>query len=85
MKSLTDGAKETSVYHVEEDVDVDRVEYPPMAEPQKLGYFSTAALIVSKVIGTGIFAKPSIVLENSGGKGVSLALWFGCGLMSLAG
>jgi len=82
---LADGGKESSLHHVEENVDANRVEYPPMAESKKLGYFSTVALTISKVIGTGIFAKPSIVLENSGGKGVSLALWFGCGLMSLAG
>jgi hypothetical protein len=63
----------------------DRVVYPPMAEQQKLGYFSTAALIISKVIGTGIFVKPSVVLANAGGKGVSLGLWLACGLMSLAG
>jgi hypothetical protein len=61
------------------------VVYAPMAEQKKLGYFSTACLIISKVIGTGVFAKPSVVLENSGGKAVSLGLWFVCGLMSLAG
>jgi len=64
---------------------LERVVYAPMAEQQKLGYFSTAALIVSKCIGTGVFAKPSIVLANAGGKGVALGLWFACGLMSLAG
>ncbi|KAF8253384.1 amino acid transporter [Wilcoxina mikolae CBS 423.85] len=56
-----------------------------MAEQKKLGYFSTAALIISKVIGTGIFAKPSVVYANCGGKGVSLGIWVACGLMSLAG
>ena len=45
----------------------DRVEYPPIPEEKKLGYFSTAALIVSKMIGTGVFAKPAVVLANSGG------------------
>lgn len=65
--------------------DDDRVQYPPMPEDKKLGYFSTAALIVSKMIGTGVFAKPSVVLENCGGKGVALFLWVACGLMSLAG
>ncbi|KAA8903666.1 amino acid permease-domain-containing protein [Sphaerosporella brunnea] len=64
---------------------LDRVVYAPMAEQKKLGYFSTACLIISKVIGTGVFAKPSVVLQNSGGKAVSLGLWFACGLMSLAG
>jgi len=69
----------------DEDVGDDRVEYAPMPEQKKLGYFSTAALIVSKMIGTGVFAKPSVVLENCGGRGVALFLWVACGLMSLAG
>jgi hypothetical protein len=69
----------------DEDVGDDRVEYVPMPEQKKLGYFSTAALIVSKMIGTGVFAKPSVVLENCGGRGVALFLWVACGLMSLAG
>ncbi|KAI5781499.1 amino acid permease-domain-containing protein [Geopyxis carbonaria] len=67
------------------DVGNDRVEYAPMPEKKKLGYFSTAALIVSKMIGTGVFAKPQVVLANSGGKGVSLFLWVACGIMSLMG
>jgi hypothetical protein len=69
----------------DEDVGDDRVEYVPMPEQKKLGYFSTAALIISKMIGTGVFAKPSVVLENCGGRGVALFLWVACGLMSLAG
>ncbi|KAI5802656.1 amino acid permease-domain-containing protein, partial [Pyronema domesticum] len=62
-----------------------RVVYKPMAEQKKLGYFSTAALIISKVIGTGIFAKPSYVFQNCGGKGISLGIWLACGAMSLMG
>lgn len=69
----------------DEDLGDDRVEYVPMPEEKKLGYFSTAALIVSKMIGTGVFAKPSVVLVNCGGKGVALFLWVACGLMSMAG
>ena len=69
----------------DEDVGDDRVEYVPIPEEKKLGYFSTAALIVSKMIGTGIFAKPSVVFAHSGGKGVALFLWVACGLMSMAG
>lgn len=65
--------------------DDDRVEYPPIPEDEKLGYYSTMALIVSKVIGTGIFVKPSSVLENSGSKGVALLLWAAGGFMSVCG
>ncbi|TGZ77031.1 amino acid transporter [Ascodesmis nigricans] len=66
-------------------MDRDRVEYKPIPEKRKLGYFSTASLIISKMIGTGVFAKPSVVLANSGGRGISLFLWVACGIMSLMG
>lgn len=62
-----------------------RVEYPPMPEEKKLGIFSTASLIISKMIGTGVFAKPAYVLLNSGGKSIALALWLGGGVMTLCG
>lgn len=65
--------------------DDDRVEYPPMAEEKKLGAFSTAALIISKMIGTGVFAKPAVVLLNCGGKSVALGLWLAGGAMTLCG
>lgn len=65
--------------------DDDRVEYPPMPEEKKLGAFSTAALIVSKMIGTGVFAKPAIVLLNSGGKTIALCMWLAGGAMTLCG
>lgn len=66
-------------------VDDDRVEYPPMSEEKRLGAFSTAALIVSKMIGTGVFAKPAVVLLNSGGKSVALGMWLVGGAMTLCG
>lgn len=65
--------------------DEDRVEYPPMPEKKKLGYFSTSSLIVSKMIGTGIFMKPATVFLDCGGKSVALGLWVGGGLMTLCG
>lgn len=65
--------------------DDDRVEYPPMPEEKKLGAFSTAALIISKMIGTGVFAKPAIVLLNSGGKTIALSMWLAGGAMTLCG
>lgn len=56
-----------------------------MAEEKKLGAFSTAALIISKMIGTGVFAKPAVVLLNCGGKSVALGLWLAGGAMTLCG
>lgn len=42
---------------------------------QKLGLFSTALLIFNRVIGTGIFATPAMILRASGSVGLSLVLW----------
>lgn len=65
--------------------DDDRVEYPPMPEDQKLGYISTGSLIISNMVGTGVFAKAPYILENCGGKGVSLLLWVAGGGMTFVG
>ncbi|CAZ86234.1 unnamed protein product [Tuber melanosporum] len=63
----------------------DAVFYAPIPEKQKLGYLSTAALIINKMIGTGIFSKPSSILRNTGSKGGALFLWVTGGVMTLTG
>jgi len=63
----------------------DAVYYAPIPEKQKLGYISTAALIINKMIGTGIFSKPSAILELTGSKGGALFLWATGGVMTLTG
>lgn len=65
--------------------DDERVEYPPMPEDQKLGYISTGSLIISNMVGTGVFAKAPYILENCGSKGVSLLLWVVGGAMTFCG
>jgi hypothetical protein len=50
-----------------------------------LGYLSTAALIINKMIGTGIFSKPSQILRLTGSKGGALFLWVTGGVMTLTG
>lgn len=63
----------------------DRVHYKPIPEKRMLGYFSTAALIINRMIGTGIFSKPSDILNSTGSKGGSIILWVTGGFMTLSG
>ncbi|OBZ78204.1 High-affinity methionine permease [Grifola frondosa] len=44
-------------------------------EKRQLGLTSTAFLIFNRVIGTGIFATPSVILRSSGSVGLSLVMW----------
>lgn len=51
-----------------------------------LGYFSATALIVNRIIGTGIFATPStIVLLLNGSIGLALILWVVGSLIAISG
>ena len=62
-----------------------KVTYRPMPEGHRLGTLSTAALIINKMIGTGIFSKPSEILKLTGSKGGALFLWVTGGVMTLTG
>ncbi|KAI0683765.1 amino acid transporter [Cytidiella melzeri] len=44
-------------------------------EKRQLGLFSASFLIFNRVIGTGIFATPSVILRSSGSVGLSLVMW----------
>lgn len=68
-----------------ESINKGRVNYKPIPEKRMLGYMSTAALIINKMIGTGIFSMPSSVLTSTGSKGASLFLWVTGGFMTLSG
>lgn len=68
-----------------EHINRGRVNYKPIPEKRMLGYMSTAALIINKMIGTGIFSMPSSVLASTGSKGGSLFLWATGGIMTLSG
>ena len=48
-----------------------------------LGTLDVSALILNKMVGTGIFTVPGIVLSLTGSKGKSLAFWVVGGLYSL--
>ncbi|CDO75763.1 hypothetical protein BN946_scf184921.g39 [Trametes cinnabarina] len=46
---------------------------------------STASLIFNRVIGTGIFATPSVILRSSGSVGLSLVMWLLGAAVALCG
>lgn len=48
-------------------------------------YNITSALILNKMVGTGIFVTPATVLAISGSKGISLILWLVGGIITWAG
>uniref|UniRef100_A0A1B6FK86 b(0,+)-type amino acid transporter 1 n=1 Tax=Cuerna arida TaxID=1464854 RepID=A0A1B6FK86_9HEMI len=52
---------------------------------RELGLFSAVSLIVSVMIGSGIFVSPSSALQRSGSVGESLIIWAACGGISLLG
>lgn len=53
---------------------------------QVLGLFSVIAIVIGEVIGSGIFFKPQVVAQATGGfVGLILALWIICGLVNLCG
>ena len=60
---------------------------PPSHQLEKvLGLFSVVAIVVGQVIGSGIFFKPQVVAQQTGGfVGLILALWIVCGLVNLCG
>ncbi|KAG6910754.1 hypothetical protein DXG01_008286 [Tephrocybe rancida] len=51
----------------------------------KLGLFSVVFLIFNRVIGTGIYATPSVILRTSGSVGVALIMWLVGALIAAAG
>ncbi len=51
-----------------------------------LGFYSVVFIVVGQVIGSGIFFKPQVVAQQTGGfVGLILALWILCGLVNLCG
>ncbi len=65
--------------------------HPATAKPRLeldkvLGFYSVVAIVVAQVIGSGIFFKPQVVAQSTGGfVGLILALWIVCGLVNLCG
>lgn len=52
---------------------------------RKIGWSSAYILVISRVIGSGIFAMPGVILQNVGSPGLALALWVVGALVAWAG
>lgn len=52
---------------------------------RQIGVLSAAALIFNRVVGTGIFATPSSILDLSGSVGLALFMWVIGTIIALAG
>uniref|UniRef100_A0A2S2Q744 B(0,+)-type amino acid transporter 1 n=1 Tax=Sipha flava TaxID=143950 RepID=A0A2S2Q744_9HEMI len=52
---------------------------------RELGLFSATCLIISVMLGSGIFVSPANALKNTGSVGMCLVIWMSCGLLSLLG
>jgi hypothetical protein len=51
----------------------------------RLGTWTVIALVVNRMIGTGIFNSPSTVIKGTESVGISLLLWFAGAIFTLAG
>ena len=61
-------------------------DYDPPRLDKVLGIFSVVAIVIGEVIGSGIFFKPQVVAQSTGGfVGLILTLWILCGLVNLCG
>ncbi|XP_054844385.1 cystine/glutamate transporter-like [Eublepharis macularius] len=52
---------------------------------KKITLLRAFSLLIGSMVGSGIFISPKGVLENSGSVGLSLIVWFGCGILSMFG
>ncbi|XP_077530277.1 Y+L amino acid transporter 2-like [Haemaphysalis longicornis] len=50
---------------------------------RKIGLFSATAVVISSVIGSGIFVSPSLVFVHSGSVGADLLVWLTAGVMAV--
>lgn len=52
---------------------------------REIGLFSASSLIISTMIGSGIFISPMAILQYSGSFGLCLIMWAITGFVSLLG
>ncbi|KAG6335343.1 hypothetical protein ID866_3754 [Astraeus odoratus] len=52
---------------------------------RRLGLLSAVSLVFNRIIGTGVFASPSVILKSSGSVGLTFIMWMIGALVSAAG
>ena len=55
------------------------------AAPRRLTPWAATAMVVTQVIGVGIFLTPAAMLRSVGGIGPALLIWAVVGVLSVAG
>jgi amino acid transporter len=60
-------------------------DYTAPVARKELGWSSAYVLVVSRVIGSGIFATPGVIIQSVGSPGVSLILWIVGALVAVLG
>ncbi|MDH4082517.1 MAG: amino acid permease [Nitrospira sp.] len=64
---------------------MDRAEKDPSTLPRRIGWFTAACVLVSNVVGTGIFTTTGFMARDLGHPGLILFIWLMGGLIALAG
>ena len=67
---------------VDDDVSSESNEKQTGLKPQ-IGLVGTISIMVGTMIGSGIFASPSVVTAQVGSPGGSLIIWAGCGTVAM--
>lgn len=64
---------------------MERTGQDPSALPRRIGWFTAACVLVSNVVGTGIFTTTGFMARDLGNPGLILSVWLVGGLIALAG
>jgi APA family basic amino acid/polyamine antiporter len=64
---------------------MERTGQDPSALPRRIGWFTAACVLVSNVVGSGIFTTTGFMARDLGNPGLILSVWLVGGLIALAG
>src|SRR3990172_391360 len=64
---------------------MERTEQDPSALPRQIGWFTAGCVLVSNVVGSGIFTTTGFMARDLGHPGLILSIWLVGGLIALAG
>jgi APA family basic amino acid/polyamine antiporter len=64
---------------------MDRPERDPSTLPRRIGWFTAGCVLISNVVGTGIFTTTGFMARDLGHPGLILSIWLVGGVIALAG